>query len=84
MGHEFKSNQLKLEPQDWNQNWNPTQANLPVVEFSFEFIFGRFIKINFINKLAPIFVSLFSTSCVLSSGILGWDGCQLINHQLIP
>jgi hypothetical protein len=35
---------------------------------------------NFIDKLAPIFVSLFSTSCVLSSDSLGWDVCQLINH----
>jgi hypothetical protein len=46
-----------------------------VSEFSFESNFGGIIKMKFLYKLAPIFVSLFSTSCVLSSGVLGWNVC---------
>ena len=46
----------------------------------FEFIFGGFIKMNFINKFAQTLVSIVGAKFVLYNGAIGWDVCLIINH----
>ena len=82
MGYEFKFKSLKFGPQKWTQYWNSSLRHLPKSWVSvFEFNFGEFIKMYFINKLAQALVSFVSTKFVLCNGASGWDDCLLFNHQ---
>ena len=78
--YEFKFKPLKFELQNWTPDWNPTQTFLSILEISFEFIFGGFIKMYFINKLAQALVSFVSTKFVLCNAANDWDVCLKINH----
>ena len=50
------------------------------MEFKFEFSFGGFNKMNFINKIIQSVASFVSTKFVLGNGVIGWEVFLIINH----
>ena len=80
VGYDFKFKSLKLGPQKWTQYWNSSLRQNWVLDFSVEFNFGVFIKMNFVNKIVQTLVSFVSTKFVLHNGAIDWKVCWIINH----